>query len=810
MIGRSLSHFRIVEKIGEGGMGVVYRAEDTRLQRPVALKVLPPELVGDEERRKRFLREARAAAAVTHPNIATIYHVDEAGGMVFIAMELIEGRTLREMIGGRPMPLTDALRIATGVAEGLARAHKAGVVHRDLKPDNVIISADGSPKILDFGLAKMLERGSGDPGGVSSQAGTFTDEMTREGKIFGTPAYMSPEQARGKPVDERSDIFSFGTTLYEMVTGRPPFMGETKTDVLSAILRERPEFPSVKNPKIPQELDLFIASCLEKDPGDRYQHSLQLAVELRKLERMVALPAPVNLTLSSAFKAVQAESKKRQNRALVASVTMFIAALYLLVGWLVWIDVGGVRARLFGSGNPGRIESLAVLPLENLSGDPAQDYFADGMTEALITDLSKIGALKVISRTSAMRYKGSDKSLPQIARELGVHAVIEGSVLHVGDQVRITAQLIEAATDELKWSESYERELSDVLRLQGEIARSIAEEIKIKLTDQQHTDLQSVGAVNPVAYESYLRGRYYANKGKEEGLRRSIHYYKQAIKEDAEFALAFAGLADSYFLLSTWYLPPKEAMPQAKMAALKALEHNEMLAESHTALGNVHLYYDWDWLAAEREFRRALELDPNEVGAHLGYAAYFLAMDRTEEGIAEIHRALELDPLSLNWRGGWLLFLAREYERAVQHMRELLEFEPDYAFAHALLGLIYEQEGRSSEALEAFQRARNLEDSPFFVIYGAYGHAMLGQRGEAKRILREVRRISQERYVCGYEVGMVYANLGEIEQAFEWFEQALEDRADCWVFAPPDPRLGSIRSNPRFQAMLRRVGFPAD
>jgi serine/threonine-protein kinase len=800
LIGRTLSHFRILAKVGEGGMGVVYRAEDEKLRRQVALKVLPPDLVGNEERRLRFLREARAAAAVAHPNIATIYEVGEADGVVFIAMELVEGKSLRALIAGRPLPVKEAVRIAVGIAEGLARAHQSHVIHRDLKPENIVLGADGLVKILDFGLAKLLE----EPDPLEkdrSRLQTISGEMTRQGKIMGTAAYMSPEQARGDVVDARSDLFSFGVVLYEMVTGRAPFQGRTGTDVLSAVLRDQPVPAAKLNPEAPPELDRIIGECLEKDPQDRCQHADQLAVDLRRLKRATdsgvrpaATPAP---------------GRRRLHVILGASAALALGIGLALLWWM--LRPGTPPGQAEGGAPAGEIRSIAVLPFENLSGDPEQEYFADGMTEELIADLARIGTLRVISRTSVMTFKGTRKPLPEIARALNVDAVVEASVRRSGQRVRITAQLVEAATDRHLWADSYEDDLRDILTLQSNVARAIAGQIKIKLTPQEERRLADTRPVSPEAHEGYLKGRFYWNKRTQEGFKRAVTYFQQAIDEDPTYARAYTGLADSYCLLPQYvFVSTADVLPKTRAAAARALEFDPDLAEAHASMACAH-EMEWDWAAGEMEYKRAIELNPSYATAHHWYGINLSLTGRFEEGLREMQLAEELDPLSLIIKtsiAGLLRKLGR-LDEAIAKYREALEIDPGFVSGHTDLGWTYEHEGLHEEALAEFRRALSVAPGNLNATAGlGYVLARTGNKTEAETILRQLSERSRSAPGATLYLAIVELGLGNKDGCFAWLEKAFVDRAyGEFVEIRGDLRFASVRQDPRFKDLLRRMGL---
>ncbi|HTO85907.1 MAG TPA: protein kinase [Thermoanaerobaculia bacterium] len=795
--GTRLGPYEILTRIGAGGMGEVYRARDTRLGREVAIKVLPAEFSEDPERLKRFEQEARAASALNHPNIISVHDVGREGATSYIAMELVEGQSLRELLATGVPPLPKALGIAAQVADGLAKAHSAGIVHRDLKPENVMVSKDGFAKILDFGLAKSTRPGSDNA--PQSDIPTAT-AATEPGIALGTIGYMSPEQVRGLPVDSRSDIFSFGAILYEVLTGRRAFRGASPADTLSAILKEEPPQLSRGGAEVPPALERVVRRCLEKNREERFESARDLAFALREAG---------NLSMPS--QEPRAPARRRSRRLPVWSLALLGAAALLAV--LFAGDVGGLRRRLWRGATAARIDSIAVLPLANLSGDPQQEYFADGMTEELISDLAKISALRVTSRTSVMRYKSSSKSLPEIAKDLGVEAVVEGSVTRAGSQVKITAQLIDAASDRHLWADSFQRELKDVLALQGEVARAIAREIGVRLTPQERSRLADQKTVNPEAYEAYLKGQYHLFRRTATDALKSLEYFREAVQKQPDYALAYAAIAGAYETAAgsaQGALPPKEAFPKAKAAALRAAELDPTLGEPYASLAWSSFVFDRDWTTAENQFQRALQLNTNYPIAHENYAMFLTRMGRFEEATREITRAQELDPVSLgvNTMMGIALSLARRDDEAIGWFRRVLDMDPNFVRAHFGLGLALVHKKRYDEAIAELRKAVELSgDGAGQLAALGYAYAAASRRAEALQIVEKLKERSREQYVPPAMVAGVLSSLGEKDQALAWLEKALDER-DPWLTSlKVEPMYDALRSDPRFVDLLHRVGL---
>ena len=773
-------------------MGVVYRARDERLDRDVALKVLPAGALADDAARRRFRKEALTLAKLAHPHIAVIFDFDTQDGVDFLVMEYVAGQTLALKLNEGVMSEKETLALGAQVAAAIEEAHEQGVVHRDLNPRNILVTPRGQTKVLDFGLAKLL-RPRGDVEATQSFAET-------EG-VAGTLPYMAPEQLRGEALDGRTDIYALGCVFYEMAAGRRPFTEDSAPRLTDEILHQTAMSPRALNARLSPQFETIILKCLAKDPEDRYQSAKEVSVDLRRL------------ATSSAVAVAETKPRRMQARWLRIAIGGGAGAISI-AALLIVLNAGGVRDRLLGKTGTEHIRSLAVLPLENLSRDPEQEYFADGMTEQLITDLAKISELKVISRTSVMQYKRARKPLPQIAQELGVDAVVEGSVQRSGDRVRISAQLIDARADQHLWARSYERDLRNVLALQDDVAQAIANELKIKLASQGQPRLTGSRPVDPEAYEAYLKGRYYSSKRTEKDLKKSIEYFQQAIEKDPNYASAYSGMADAYALLGfRGNLPSNEALSKAKAAALKAVELDDSLADAHASLAFIAEIHEWDWATAEREYKRALELNPGYAAGHNWYAGYLMYVGRFEEGIAEAKRARDLDPLSLpvnNALAGRLLVAGR-VDEALEQLKKTLEMDPRFASAHQTLGWAYLNMGKHEEAIQEFQQALQLsgtDDTDHIVDLG-FAYAAAGKRELARKILAKLKKLHEQGVVPSGSIAILYGSLGVLDEAFAWLEKAYEERdPELTYIKVPARRFEPLRHDPRYQDMLRRMGLP--
>ncbi len=803
--GTRLGPYEILAPLGAGGMGEVYRARDPKLGRDVAIKVLPEAVAGDAERLARFEREARSLASLNHPNIVTIFSIEESGGTRFLAMELVEGESLDTLLASGGLPLSRFFDIAVPLSEALSAAHERGIVHRDLKPGNVMVTREGRVKVLDFGLAKRGPAES-DPN-LSNTPTESRAELTSEGQVFGTVAYMSPEQARGGKVDARSDVFSLGVLLYQMLTGRRPHEGASAVDIISSILRDKAPSVTDLRADVPPHLARILRRCLEKDPRDRYQTSRDVFNELKELRAETSLASPTPPPRPAAAPAARAAWKRPAWVA--AAAILLAAALYLAIRSGVLRPAP--RAQVSET-EPPVIRSIAVLPLDNYSGDPNQEFFAEGMTDELTADLATISQLRVISRGSAMQFKGKQRPpTPEIARKLNVDAIVEGSVLRAGDKVRITAQLIDARSDRHLWAKSFERSSRDVLALQDELASAIAREIHVQLTPAEQSRLTRAPSVNPEAYDAYLKGRYYFNRPSDENLKKAITLFEEAIALDPNFAPAHSGLSDAYLWAgyNEGFLTASEARPKAKAAAEKAIQLDDQSAEGHASLATFKLFYEYDWAGSEREFRRAFALNPNYAFAHDQFGLGLAFQGRFEEAIAEGRRAAELDPLSpqvpldnsigLAWQG--------QYQAAKEQARRAADLDPTFFFPPWENGWIDIQAGKVKDAIPQFQKAKAMESPAFVSAWLAYAYGASGDRARALAELEELKKLSLRGSVTAFNMALVSLGSGDHARAVAYLEQAYASDTQWLGWLRNDRTFDPLRSEPRFVALMRKLGL---
>jgi serine/threonine-protein kinase len=757
LTGRIAGSYRIVAWIGAGGMGEVYRAHDTKLDRPVALKLLPPRVADDAERLRRFHAEARAASSLNHPNILVIHDFGDLDARPFIVSELVEGETLRRRLDRGAVPVREAVGIAMQIASALAAAHARGIAHRDIKPENVMVRTDGYVKVLDFGLAKLVDQRSDETSHLA----------TEPGLIIGTPQYMSPEQAEGTPVDERSDIFSLGVMLYELAAGTRPFTGDTRMSVLSSILRDTPQPLTERNPALPYDLQRIVSRCLAKERQRRYQSADDLRRDLEELEQSLrseqlgvpAMPAP--------------------------------------------------RARV--EEKPA-IDSLAVLPFTNAAADPEAEYLSDGITESLINRLSQIPSLRVVPRSSAFRYKGRDVDAVKAGRQLKVQALLTGKVQQRGDRLSVQAELVDVKQNAQLWGDRFDRRGVDLLNVEDEIAQQIAETLRLTLTGEDRARLARRDTDNTDAYHLYLKGRYYWSKRTPPDLKKSIEYFEGAIAKDPGYALAYTGLASAYVVMTVFDIAaPTDLFTKAKAAVLQALEVDDNLAEALAELSLIHGCLDRDWDAADDACRRATQRRPGYWLAHDHYAMTLAAHGRFDEAIAEVRRGQALEPLSVvvHHHVAWIHVLARRYDVAIAECRTAADMDPTFPMVHMWMGVGLEQQHRYDEAIASLERAVALTRGASIAV-GALAHAcaVAGRIDEARRLLDELRRPGQGRYIQHYGVALALAGLGEIDEAVAWLERAYRDHS-FWLayWSNVDPRLDVLRHDPRFKILLRRLGL---
>jgi len=823
--GTKLGRYEIRSKIAEGGMGEVYLALDTELNRTVAVKILHQAVVANDQRMRRFIQEAQAASALNHPHILTIHEIGSTGNSKFIATEFIDGDTLRKRINSGSQKLNEILEIAVQTAGALGAAHAAGIIHRDIKPENIMVRRDGYVKVLDFGLAKLSE-----PSVFASDAEALTKAMvnTREGTIMGTANYMSPEQARGIDVDARTDLWSLGVVLYEMITGTGPFVGETATDSISLILQKEPVPLTSYIKGVPAELERIVSKSLTKDREERYQTAKDLLIDLRNLKRKLEVDAELDRTvppelrgpLSTASGTAATTVSPTTEPALSSAEYIFSGIkghkIAAAVGALVLLAaVVGIGLYVHARNSEVAIESIAVLPFQNKSGDPDTEYLSDGLSESLIYRLSQLPKLRVSPTSSVFRYKNKEIDPIKVGDELGVNAVLSGRIVQRGENLTISAELIDVRHDKLLWGEQYERKVSELLQTQREIAKEIVDKLRLKVSGQESAFTKHYTESNE-AFQLYMKGRFYWNKRMPSALHKSVEYYEQAIQQDPTFALAYAGLADTYALLggpeAGGDMAPIEALPKAKAAALKSIQLDASLAEPHVSLAHVSYFYDRDWVVAEREFKRAIELNPNYPVAHHWYAIFLSTIPgRIPEALTEIRRALDLDPTSLiinSWYGR-ILDVAGQLDEAVEQLKKTVELDPNFILAHYRLGQTYAEKRMYTEAIDEFNKVLNLQDGKATGLMGlAYVYALAGRRPEADKSLNELLELSKQRYVSPGQIGIIYIARGEKDKAFQRLEEANKVYDLNLMRMKVERRFDPLRSDPRFDDLVRRLGIP--
>jgi len=827
--GTRLGRYEVRLQIGAGGMGEVYLAHDTtELERAVAVKVLPAEIAADPKRMRRFIQEAQTASSLNHPNILTVHEIGEAHGTRFLVTEYVEGETLRQKMSRSRLTLHEALDVAAQIASALVAAHKVGVVHRDIKPENVMLREDGIVKVLDFGLAK-LTGSPADQSSPPSDAATRAMVNTSPGLIMGTVAYMSPEQARGLSVDERTDIWSLGVVIYEMVSGRVPFEGPTTTDVLAAILHREPPSLLLTRRDVPSELGRIVEKALAKDHEDRYQFAKELGVDLKRLRRRLEVEAELersatpdrgsggrrgggttraeaaqtgggNAHTAPGAQYITQEIKRHKRTALL--IMGALAVTTVIIAYLAY-------SRYFTYGGEGGVGAIAVLPFANTSNDPETEYLSDGISESLINSLSQLPQLKVIARSSSFKYKGREVDPREAAKALGVQTIVTGKVVQRGEQLEVSAEMVNAREGTQLWGKHYNSKAADLLSVQAAISSEIAERLRIRLTGGERQRLAKRETGNPEAYEMRLKGRFYQLKGGVENRKKAVEYFQQATAADPSYAAAHADLSFVYsYLVANSVLDPREFTPKAEAEARKALELDGNLAEAHYALANLKTDA-WDWASAERGFKRAIELNPNSTRARNGYANYLSIMGRHDEAVAEQERSREIDPLSLSASVnlGWMLFFARRYDQAIEVLKRTLELEHNLPFAHVYLGYAYAAKGMYREAIASYQEAIKLgEDTPSVQIYLGAAYAREGEREQAGAILKQLQ--TGREYVSPGELVVLYAALGERERALASLEKAYSAHDLQLQFLGVDPAFDSLREDPRFQDIMRKVGLP--
>ena len=829
-----LGRYKIHSLLGVGGMGEVYLGEDTQLHRKVALKVLPADVASSRDRMRRFIQEAQAAAALNHPNIAHIYEISSADGLNFIAMEFIEGQTLRKLIHHREADLPKLLRYLQHAADGLAKAHAAGIVHRDLKPENIMITRDGHTKILDFGLAKLIEPQSHEGRAhdqAPSEVVTAILEHSTPGAVIGTVGYMSPEQAQGKTneIDHRSDIFSFGCILFEAITGRKTFEGKDAIDSLNKIIREPAPSISDFNPSAPTDLQRIVRRCLAKDADERYQTIKDVAIELKEVRRELAeagfdTTVPPSRSDNTASARDPASDNTDTASGPVAdslftrasSAEYFVSSIkkHKLAAILAVMLIAGAAAALgfyFHARNSEvAIDSVAVLPFVNQNND-SNEWVSDGLTESIINSLTQLPNLKVIARSSVFRYKGKDTDPFVVGKELGVRAVLTGRIMQRGDSLNVSVELVDVRDNKQLWGEQYTRKVSDLLSVQRDIAQEIATNLRPRISGMEQPHPKQY-TQNSEAYQLYLKGRYYWNKFTPDDHRKAEDYFKQAIEKDPNYALAYVGLADTYGASSTnSWIPPNEGYPKAMAAARRALELDDSLAEAHASAGAIIMFSKFDWATAEREYKRAIELNPNYTLSYEVYSYLLTSMGRPDEASSMAKRGAEVDPLSalLNDDLAGTYYFARRYDEAIQVIQQFLEIEPNRPGAHVGLGTNYHQKGMYADAIREYEIAiKEMGRRPPILALLGCAYAAEGKQAESLKILEEMKAVSKDQYVSQFDLALVYTSLGRKQEAIEHLNKALDEHSGWVIYLKVEPMFDSIHSEPGFADLVRRLNLP--